>query len=57
MLVFEDLHWADPALLDFIEDLLEWSRNHPIFVVALARPELLERRPNWGAGRSAASRR
>jgi class 3 adenylate cyclase/tetratricopeptide (TPR) repeat protein len=50
VLVFEDMHWADASLLDFIEYLLEWSRNHPIFVVTLARPELLTRRPTWGAG-------
>ena len=49
VLVFEDLHWADPSLLDFVEYLLEWSRNHPIFMLTLARPELLERRPSWGA--------
>ncbi len=47
-LVFEDLHWADPGTLDFIEHLLEWSRNSPIFILTLARPELLERRPDWG---------
>jgi predicted ATPase/class 3 adenylate cyclase len=51
VLVFEDLQWADEALLDFVEYLLEWSRSYPIFVVALARPELLERRPTWGTGR------
>ncbi len=51
VLLFEDLHWADAALLDFVEYLLEWSRNHPIFVLTLGRPELLERRPSWGAGR------
>jgi class 3 adenylate cyclase/tetratricopeptide (TPR) repeat protein len=50
LLVFEDLQWADASLLDFVEYLLEWSRGHPIVVVALARPELLERRPGWGAG-------
>jgi class 3 adenylate cyclase/predicted ATPase len=50
VLVFEDLHWADSGLLDFIEHLLEWSRNFPIYIVSLARPELLERRPTWGAG-------
>ncbi len=49
-LVFEDLHWADDGLLDFLEHLLEWSRNHPIYVVTLARPELLDRRPTWGSG-------
>ena len=51
VLVFEDLQWADPGLLDFIDHLLEWSSNYPIYVVTLARPELLERRPEWGAGR------
>jgi tetratricopeptide (TPR) repeat protein len=51
VLVFEDIQWADSALLDFVEYLLEWSRNHRLFVVTLARPELVERRPGWGAGR------
>jgi class 3 adenylate cyclase/tetratricopeptide (TPR) repeat protein len=51
ILLFEDLHWADPGLLDFIDHLLEWSRGLPILIVTLARPELLERRPDWGAGR------
>ena len=51
MLVFEDLHWADTGLLDFIDHVLEWSRDQPIYIVTLARPELLEKRPNWGAGK------
>jgi class 3 adenylate cyclase/predicted ATPase len=50
VLAFEDMQWADASLLDFVEYLLEWSRNHPLFVVTLARPELLERRATWGAG-------
>ena len=50
MMVFEDLHWADAGLLDFIESILEWSRGRPIFIVSLARPELIDRRPTWGAG-------
>ncbi len=50
VLVFEDLQWADASLLDFIEYLLEWSRNHPLLVLTLARPELHEQRPGWGAG-------
>jgi class 3 adenylate cyclase/tetratricopeptide (TPR) repeat protein len=54
VLIFEDLHWADAGLLDFIEYLLEWSRSHAMFVLALARPDLLERRPSFGAaGRNA----
>ncbi len=51
VLVFEDLHWADSGTLDFIDHLLEWSRSIPLYIVTLARPELLERRPDWGAGR------
>jgi class 3 adenylate cyclase/tetratricopeptide (TPR) repeat protein len=50
VLVFEDLHGADAGLVEFIESLLEWSRNHPILVLTSARPELLDRYPNWGAG-------
>ena len=56
VLVFEDMQWADTALLDFIEYLLEWSRSHPLFVLTLARPELLERRPTWGAGSATSPR-
>jgi len=55
IMVFEDMQWADTALLDFVEYLLEWSRAHPLFIVALSRPELVERRPAWGAGRGVTS--
>ncbi|MFN8186284.1 MAG: AAA family ATPase [Gaiellales bacterium] len=48
VMVFDDLHWADAGLLDFIEYLLDRSRSYPIFVVTLARPELSERH-GWGA--------
>ncbi len=50
VLAFEDMQWADASLLDFVEYMLEWSRDKPLFVVTLARPELSERRPTWGAG-------
>ena len=50
VMVFEDLQWADTGLMDFIESVLDWSRTKPILVVTLARPELVDRRPNWGAG-------
>ena len=50
-LLFEDLHWADAGLLDFVDHLIEWSRGYPILIITLARPELLDRRPDWGAGR------
>ncbi len=51
ILVFEDLQWADSGLLDFIDHILEWSRERPIYLITLARPELLDRRTDWGAGR------
>ncbi len=51
VLVFEDLHWADESLLDFVDELVEWVADVPLLVVATARPELLERRPNWGGGK------
>ncbi len=50
VMAFEDLESADPGMLDFIDYVVEWSRSHPIFILALTRPELLERRPGWGAG-------
>ncbi len=50
-LLFEDLHWADSGMLDFIDHMLDWSLNVPILIVTLARPELLDNRPGWGAGR------
>ncbi|HEX7173067.1 MAG TPA: adenylate/guanylate cyclase domain-containing protein [Candidatus Limnocylindria bacterium] len=51
VLVFEDLQWADSGLLDFVDHLLDWSRSLPIVVITLARPELFDRRPDWGTGR------
>ncbi len=45
------MQWADASLLDFIEYLLDWSRQSPLFVVTAARPELLDRRETWGAGK------
>ena len=50
VLVFEDLQWADAALLDFIDYLLDWSRAYPIYVLGLARPEFAERWPAFAAG-------
>ena len=50
VLVFEDLHWADEALLAFLEHLAEWVEGVPLLVLCTARPELFERRPGWGAG-------
>jgi class 3 adenylate cyclase/tetratricopeptide (TPR) repeat protein len=50
VLLFEDLQWADATLVEFISHLLEWSRNHPIYVLCHARPELQERHPEFGRG-------
>jgi tetratricopeptide (TPR) repeat protein len=51
VLVFEDLHWADETLLDFVDELVDWVTDVPLLVVGTARPELLERRPAWGGGK------
>ena len=50
-LLFEDIQWADAALLEFVDYLLEWSRNRPIFVLVLARPELQSRTPSSATAR------
>ena len=50
VVVIEDLHWADPALLDFLEQLLDQAGAADLLVVVTARPELLDRRPGWGTG-------
>ena len=52
VLVFEDLHWADEATLDFVDHLIDWAGAVPLLVVATARPELLDRRPAWGGGKT-----
>jgi len=51
VMVVEDAQHADAGLLDFLEHLLDWARDVPIFVLTMARPELESRRPGWGAGR------
>ena len=55
VLVFEDLHWADDTLLDFVDHLVDWVNDAPLLVIGTARPELLERRPGWGGGKSNAA--
>jgi class 3 adenylate cyclase/tetratricopeptide (TPR) repeat protein len=51
LMTFEDMQWADRSLLEFVDYLLNWSRSHPIFVMALARPEVSERHPDWAVAR------
>ena len=51
VMVFEDMHWADESLLDFVDHLVEWSSGVPLLVLATSRPELLDRRPGWAGGK------
>jgi predicted ATPase/class 3 adenylate cyclase len=52
VLVFEDLHWADDGLLDFVDHIVDWLTDVPVVVIGSARPELLARRPAWGGGKA-----
>jgi class 3 adenylate cyclase/tetratricopeptide (TPR) repeat protein len=56
VLVFEDLHWADPALLAFLEHLADWAEDVPLLLLCTARPELYERHPTFGANARNAQR-
>jgi class 3 adenylate cyclase/tetratricopeptide (TPR) repeat protein len=51
VVLFDDVHWAEPTFLDLVEHLADWSRDAPILVLCLARPELLEARAGWGGGK------
>jgi class 3 adenylate cyclase/predicted ATPase len=47
VIVLEDIHWAEPTLLDLIEHIVEWTRQAPMLIVCVARPDLLDERPGW----------
>jgi class 3 adenylate cyclase/tetratricopeptide (TPR) repeat protein len=47
LVVLEDIHWAEPTLLDLVEHVSRWTRDAPILLLCVARPELLEERPQW----------
>ena len=49
--VLDDLHWAEETLFDLVEHVADLSRDAPILLLCMARPELLERRPSWGGGK------
>ena len=51
VVVFDDLHWGEPTFLDLVEHLADLSRDAPILVLCMARPELLDIRPTWGGGK------
>ncbi len=56
LLVVEDIHWAEPPILDLLEYLATWTRDRSLLIVALTRPDLIDHRPTWGSGRMEASR-
>jgi class 3 adenylate cyclase/tetratricopeptide (TPR) repeat protein len=53
--VFDDIHWAEPNFLELIEHLADWTRDAPLLLLCVARPELLELRQDWGGGKMNAS--
>ncbi len=55
VLVFDDLHWGEPNLFDLIEHMTDFSREAPILILCVARPEMLERRAGWSGGKLNAS--
>src|SRR5207248_6632313 len=50
ILIFEDLHWASDSLLDLVEHMMHPRTQAPLLLIAITRPELLDRRPTWGGG-------
>jgi len=51
VVVWDDIQWAEPTFLDLVEHLADWSRDAPLLLLAMARPELLDARPGWGGGK------
>ena len=51
VVLFDDLQWAETTFLDLVEHLADWSRDAPILLICLARPEFLDERPGWGGGK------
>jgi class 3 adenylate cyclase/tetratricopeptide (TPR) repeat protein len=51
VVLFDDIHWAEPTLLDLVEHLADWTRDASLLLLCVARPELLEMRPGWGGGK------
>jgi class 3 adenylate cyclase/tetratricopeptide (TPR) repeat protein len=51
LLVVDDLHWAESGLLEVLEHVADWSRDSPIMLLGLARPEFYDSRPTWGGGK------
>jgi class 3 adenylate cyclase len=51
VVVFDDVHWGEPVFLDLVEHIADFSRDAPILLLCMARPELLDRRSAWGGGK------
>ena len=51
VVVFEDIHWGEPTFLDLLDHISDLSRDAPILLLCVARPELLDDRPGWGGGK------
>jgi class 3 adenylate cyclase/predicted ATPase len=51
VLVVDDLHWAEPTFVELVEHVADWSRDAPLLLLIMARPELLDSRPGWGGGK------
>jgi class 3 adenylate cyclase len=51
VVAFDDIHWAEPPLLDLIDELADWLADVPVMLLCMARPELLEARPGWAGGK------
>jgi class 3 adenylate cyclase/tetratricopeptide (TPR) repeat protein len=51
VVVFDDIHWAEPTFLDLIEHIADWTHDAPLLLVCLSRRELLDVRPGWGGGK------
>jgi class 3 adenylate cyclase/tetratricopeptide (TPR) repeat protein len=55
ILQFDDIHWGEATFLDLIEHIADWTRDAPVLLIVMARPELLELRPAWGGGKRSAT--
>jgi class 3 adenylate cyclase/tetratricopeptide (TPR) repeat protein len=55
VIIIDDVHWGEATLLDLIEHFAEWTRDAPILLLAMARPELIDERPGWGGGHTNAT--
>jgi class 3 adenylate cyclase/tetratricopeptide (TPR) repeat protein len=51
VVVVDDLQWAEPVFIDLVEHIADLSRDAPIFLLCVARTELLDIRPDWGGGK------